>query len=155
MKIRPDQIEGVRPEQQKSTNRVKQPQQAFGDLLNEEVEKTQQTQQTQGLTPPPVVNPLLQTLGAEAVEQVGGDEQAAIGQMEGLLDKWDDYADKLSSSGLKEAYNALEDISGEVSRLKEQYPDMAEKNPGLNAVANELDAMATAEKFKFNRGDYV
>lgn len=155
MKIRPDQIEGVRPEQKKPADRVKQPQQAFGDLLNEEVSKVSKSQQTQGLAPPPIVNPLLQTQATQAVEKVGAYEQGAISQMENLLDKWDDYADKLGNAGLKEAYGALEGISGEVSRLKEQYPDMAEKNPGLNAVVNELDAMATAEQFKFNRGDYV
>ncbi|WP_147819825.1 hypothetical protein [Salidesulfovibrio onnuriiensis] len=155
MKIRPDQIEGVRQEQQKQANRVKQPQQAFGDLLNDEVSKASTPQQSQGVVPPLMVNPLLQTQATEKVDAVGEYEQGAINQMEGLLDKWDDYADKLGSAGLKEAYGALEDISGEVSRLKEQYPDMAERNPGLSEVVNDLDAMAAAEKFKFNRGDYI
>lgn len=155
MKIRPDQIEGVRPEQQKPGNRVKQPQQEFGDLLNEELSRVDQPRQTQGLTPPPIVNPLLQAQATEKVTKVGTSGEEAVGQMEKLLDSWDSYTQKLGSAGLKEAYGELEGISGQVSRLKEQYPDMAERNPGLNEVVNDLDALATAEKFKFNRGDYL
>lgn len=156
MKIRPDQIEGVRQEQQQQTNRIKQPQQAFDDLLNEEVSKAEGTQQTKGLAPPPIVNPLLQTGAVQSVSAVeASTSEGAVEQIDGLLNKWDDYADKLGSSELKDAYGALEDISGNVSMLKQQYPNMATENPGLNEMVNDLDTMAATEQFKFNRGDYL
>lgn len=155
MEIRPDQIEGVRQNEQQSAKRTKQPQQAFGDLLDEEVTKATGQSQSGTAIAPPIANPLLQT---QAVSQVGAVEsttESAVNQMDGLLDKWDEYAGQLGSSDLKQAYGSLESIADGVNRIREENPNMAESNPGLNQVVNELDAMATTERFKFNRGDYV
>ncbi len=155
MEIRPDKIEGVRQDEQQSANRIKQPQQAFGDLLDAEVTKTSDQTKAASTLTPPMANPLLQTQAVSQVQEVESTTESTTNQVEGVLDKWDEYASQLGSSDLKQAYGSLETISDSVSQIKEQNPDMAESDPGLNQVVNELDAMATTERFKFNRGDYI
>lgn len=155
MKIRPDQIEGVRQQEQQQANKTKQPQQAFGELLQEEVTKTTGPAQAGTVLAPPPVNPLLQAQSLQRVEKVDDFAKTAVQKMDGLLNQWEEYAQQLGSADLKKAYGSLEEISGEVNQLKEEHPNMAESNPGLSQVVNELDAMVSAERFKFNRGDYI
>lgn len=59
MMIRPDQIEGVQPEQPQRKDKVRQPGNAFGDILNQEVARGDAPAKTQGAVPPPIVNPLI------------------------------------------------------------------------------------------------
>ncbi|QGY39911.1 hypothetical protein GM415_07150 [Pseudodesulfovibrio cashew] len=149
MKIRPDQIEGVSPEQLQRRNKANQPGQAFGDILNQEVAKGE-TPAAVSVAPPPVVNPLI---AAGNVAAVSSDASAtAAGQVESILDKWDDYAANLADpeAGLKSAYGTLDEIAEDVAALKENDLD-----PGLKSIVDDLETLAAAERFKFNRGDYV
>ncbi|MBG0791522.1 MAG: hypothetical protein H0S80_13600 [Desulfovibrionaceae bacterium] len=156
MKIRPDQIEGVQPEQSHRKDRAKEPGQAFGDLLNQEVARGDAPAAAQGAAPPPIVNPLI---AAGAVSNVRADATAdrVTGQVESILDKWDNYAETLSDAdaGLKSAYGALDDIAEEVAAINSEQPDLARSHPGLKAIVDELETLTAAERFKFNRGDYI
>ncbi len=76
------------------------------------------------------------------------------GQVESVLDKWDNYAASLagSESGLKSAYGTLDEIANEVAAIKESQPNL---DPGLKSIVDELETLTATEQFKFNRGDYV
>ncbi|MGL1863004.1 MAG: hypothetical protein OCC46_10835 [Pseudodesulfovibrio sp.] len=151
MKIHPDQIEGVQPEQTQRKNKAKVPGQAFGDMLNQEVAKGDTPQATAGIAPPPILNPLIAAEAAAPVQRVGAGATVA-GQVENVLDKWDSYAATLAGpqGGLKSAYGALDEIANDVASIKGQ-PNI---DPGLQSIVNELETLAATEQFKFNRGDY-
>ena len=157
MKIHPDQIEGVQPEQTQRKNKAQEPGQAFGDLLNNEVAKGNAPGQAAGVAPPPIVNPLIGVQAAAPVQQTDAAGEAVTGQVESILDKWDSYAATLagSESGLKSAYGTLDQIANEVTAIKNDRPDLASTHPELNSIVEELGTLAATEQFKFNRGDYV
>ena len=149
MKIHPDQIEGVQPEQLQRKNKANQPGHAFGDFLNQEVAKGT-PDAAQGVAPPPIVNPMIATEATTPTSSDAG--QAAVGHVEAILDKWDNYAATLgdTGSGLKSAYSALDEIAGEVAAIKDTNLE-----PGLKSIVDELETLTATEQFKFNRGDYV
>ncbi len=153
MQIRPDQIEGVQPEQTQRKNKAKQPGQAFGDFLNQEVAKGDVPQAPAGIMPPPIVNPLIAAEAAAPVQKTAPGATVA-GQVESILDKWDNYAATLAGpqSGLKSAYGTLDEIAGEVAAIKQGQPNL---DPGLKTIVDELETLTAAEQFKFNRGDYI
>ncbi len=155
MKIRPDQIEGIQPEQSQRKDKAKQPGQAFGDLLNQEVARGDAPAGAQGVTPPPIVNPLI---AASAVSETSdATANRVTGQVESILDKWDDYAETLADAdgGLKSAYGTLDDIAGEVAAIRSEQPELGQSHPELEAIVDELETLTATEQFKFNRGDYV
>ena len=81
---------------------------------------------------------------------------AAFEQASGALDLWDRYAAILGSSpadsALRDAYSLLEGIGDRIGELRAN--PAAAGNQALNGLLNELEVLATTEKFKFNRGDY-
>ncbi|WP_285906557.1 hypothetical protein [Pseudodesulfovibrio pelocollis] len=156
MKIRPDQIEGIQPEQTQRKSPVA-PGQAFGDLLSQEVAKGTTAVAAQAPPPPLLVNPLLATGALSASQQVDGTAEAVADRVESILDKWDSYAATLQSPGasLKDAYGTLDQIAAEVQSVRTDSPDLASRHPGLQSIVEELDTLAAAERFKFNRGDYI
>lgn len=153
MMIRPDQIEGVQPEQTQRKNKARKPGQAFGDLLNQEVGKGDAPQAPAGIVPPPIVNPMIAAEAAAPVQKTVPGATVA-GQVESILDKWDSYAATLAGpqSGLKSAYGTLDEISNDVAAIKQGQPNL---DPGLKTIVDELETLAAAEQFKFNRGDYI
>lgn len=75
-----------------------------------------------------------------------------------LLDSFDAYAKEIGSNGpvdLKSAYAALEEVSSGLSGLKDRASEQEQRMPGFRAMLNELEVMATTERFKLNRGDYL
>lgn len=164
MKIHPDQLEGVRPDSASQTNRVKPPSTAFGDLLNQEVAKSDtETTKTSAPLPPPgglgTLSALMGVGNVEAVAPAANAEKAIMEKVENLLDKWDQYAQNLQGGSgavnLKEAYGVLEDIDGTVQQIKGENPNLAQQSPALQGVVSELEVMAVTERIKFNRGDYL
>lgn len=157
MKIRPDQIEGVQPEQTQRKNKAQTPGQAFGDLLNQEVAKGNIPPQAAGVAPPLIANPLIGTQATAPVQQIDAEGQAVAGQVETILDKWDSYAEQLAGpqAGLKSAYATLDDIANDVAAIQNDRPDLASTHPQLNAIVEEVGTLAATEQFKFNRGDYI
>jgi len=164
MKIHPDQLEGVRPDSASQTNRVKPPSTAFGDLLDQEVAKsgTQTAKPSASLPPPGGLGTLSALVGVSSVETVAptaAAETGVVDKVEGLLDKWDQYAQNLQGASgavdLKKAYGVLEDIDGTVQQIKGENPDLAQQHPALQGVVSELEVLAVTERIKFNRGDYL
>ena len=157
MKIRPDQIEGVQPEQSQRKGKAKQPELAFGDLLNQEVARGDSTASSLGVAPPPIVNPLIAAAATERVQSASETGAQVAGQVESILDKWDSYAADLADpqAGLKSAYGTLDEIADEVASLKADQPDLAKTHPALQSIVDELETLAATEQFKFNRGDYI
>ncbi len=69
-----------------------------------------------------------------------------------MLDGLDAYAQKLTSSNSnKAAWDDLQKISGQLASLQQRN----NLPQGLNAIVDEIDVLATTEKFKMNRGDYL
>ena len=169
MKIHPDQLEGVRPDQTGQTGKPRSTSTAFGDLLNQEVSRSGgQTAKPVAPLPPPGGLGTLGALGAlaatqnagavEATTQAPQAEKAIMETVENLLDKWDVYAQSLQGApgeaGLKRAYGVLDDIDGTVKKLKGDNPDLSGMSPALRGMVSELEVMAVTERIKFNRGDY-
>ncbi len=81
----------------------------------------------------------------------------AFNQASSTMDMLDQYANTLREprhGNLRDAYTALEDVASHVQTLKHQSGDLLEQNNELAGLVNELEILATTEKFKFNRGDY-
>lgn len=157
MKIRPDQIEGMQPEQTQRRTTQSTPGQAFGEFLNQEVAKGGTSTAAAAVVPPLMANPMLATGALDQVQPVDETRAAVAGQVESILDKWDSYAATLQTSGasLKNAYGTLDEIASGVEAIRADEPDLAATHPGLQSIVDELDAMAATERFKFNRGDYI
>ncbi|MDR1241693.1 MAG: hypothetical protein LBM00_02755 [Deltaproteobacteria bacterium] len=81
------------------------------------------------------------------------------GDLEKLLNKWDEYAGALSrqdsDGGLRGVYALLQGMSAELNDLKAACKDLLAKNPALDSLVNELDVLTATETIKFNRGDYL
>ena len=165
MKILTDHAQPV-SRQEQTGSKPKVDQQGFGEALAREVGKTETPPAVARPSPPPPgartmgVNPLLSVEEAARVEGVKTAEHTVMEHIEIVLDKWEKYADTLkgsgASQGLKPAFDALQNVSGEVERLKGALPSgLGERHPGLRTMVDELEAMTVTEQFKFNRGDYL
>lgn len=150
MKIQTNGLESLLQNEQKKAEKAGQEASGFAGLLDQEVAKASGSQaNAAGALLPPLTSPLLATQGVEEVAEESGDAVAAL---DGLLDKWENYAAGLGSGqSLKQADGALQDLEAETARIKE----MAQSDPGLSAVADELEVLAVTERTKFNRGDYI
>jgi len=165
MKIQTDQLTALQQttEQSKGTWDTSD---AFAALLSKEVggDQSAQTSQTAGLTAPPLSSlagltmATVQETGTAGTEsQFSDQERSAMQDVDSLLAKWENYADKLATGegdSLKQAYGVLQNIESGVKQLKEELPSDA-KNTGLGSLVNELEVMTVTEKIKFNRGDYL
>ena len=98
---------------------------------------------------------------AENAADSNGDEALLESLTAGLasgLDGLDNYAaglDDRSSDGLRRAWNALENLDGALAGLLQDLGRLSQPNAELESMLNELEVLATTEKFKFNRGDYL
>lgn len=99
-----------------------------------------------------------------SVQELGGAEAQGRSDaiyMEGLdnlLNKWDLYGQALArpeSASLKDVNGLLDGMSGELAALKAALPELEGDNAGLAGLVNELEVLATTERIKFNRGDYL
>lgn len=159
MKIRPDQIEGVRPDQQSKADKARKSQNAFDEVLTGEVAKTAKPQGVAPVAPPPGMHPLQGVASVETaqpVAPVSKDTGQTISKVEDALGQLETYAASLQDAGpdgtgLKQAYQALNGLTDGVEDLKE----MSREHPGLREMVNELEVLARTEQIKFNRGDYT
>ena len=69
------------------------------------------------------------------------------------LDKWEKYSYQLKNNNLKECYNTLEKMLGDISGIERQVD--LKKSPQLTSLIDELKVMATTEKIRLLRGDYT
>ncbi len=102
--------------------------------------------------------------GTEQSEETGataaamGAPQEAARQMEGIFANLEAYAATLGANGqanLRTANEQLDSMTGKLAALKAAFPGMQEEMPEIAAMVNELDVLATTERFKFNSGDYL
>lgn len=56
---------------------------------------------------------------------------------------------------LKQAYELLQGIDGQVAALKDSTTTLRGQSSGFDSLLNELEVLTTTEKIKFNRGDYL
>lgn len=159
MKIQTDQIA---PSQQTGTVQAKStPTANFGEILAKEVDSGQQTAKSTALPPVGGTAGLAQAMAVQAAGQVTGassERQAVMDNVDSILNQWEKYSGQLSGGGsaqLRQAYGTLETIQAGVRKLKDEHPELAGHSPQLSSLVNELDVMATTEKIKFNRGDYL
>lgn len=99
-----------------------------------------------------------------SVQELGG--SAAVDQSDSiytesvdkLLNKWDLYGQALArpdAASLKDVNSLLDGMSEELAALKTALPELEGDNAGLAGLVNELEVLATTERIKFNRGDYL
>lgn len=83
--------------------------------------------------------------------------QAAFEQASGALDLWDSYARTLGTSttdsALRDAWGLLQGIDDQIAQLRDN--PIRARSSALDSILNELEVLATTERFKFNRGDYI
>lgn len=81
---------------------------------------------------------------------------SAFDQASGALDLWDNYTRTLGQdqSSLRDAYSILEGIDSKIAQLRHDTAAMKIRHSGLDEMLNQLEILATTEKFKLNRGDY-
>ncbi|MDE5833592.1 MAG: hypothetical protein K2H64_11575 [Desulfovibrio sp.] len=137
------------------------PVQAFEKVFNEQLSQNEtRTNEIAGADA--MQTALLSQLKLEKSGAVAGDMEqdalmAAFEQASGVLNQWDEYARILggasSDASLRDAWSALEGLDSNIANLRAN--PLAGSNAALDGLINELEVMAAAEKFKFNRGDYL
>ena len=164
MKIRMEELNALLQQEQ-----VSQKAQSKGDgfdaLLARELQ--QAVGGVQGSLPPPpgaqagvigqmLLDPLAQTESADPLDEA---LQQSLQQASGLLDSMNAYMNALSTRGtdgnLKALYPLLEGVEQQMGALKQGAASLEGKHAGFASLINELEVLTTAEKFKFNRGDYI
>ncbi len=143
----------------------------FDELLGLPVED----EAAAALMPPPGASAAFDPRFAASAEASGGvsaadalsaaaflqDETAnTVASLDGLLSELDTYTRELNSGGntqLRSAYNRLDGIESRLHALKADPASarLLSDNNGLASIVNEMEVLATTEKFKFNRGDYL
>jgi hypothetical protein len=164
MKITQEQTNALRQADNQEQSRTHVEAGVFESMLTREVQGVQ-TQDAGQTTVPPIgggmheIASLLQAEGAAPAQDLTEKERTAMENVDSLLTEWENYADQLASGsqegGLRQAYGVLEHIETGVQKLKQDWPGMAEDNPGMGSLVNELEVMTVTEKIKFNRGDYI
>lgn len=110
-----------------------------------------------GLVPGMLNMPVEKTPAEFAQSSTIAMQELAV-QIDSLFSEVDEYADQLRDSAegsLKNAYSSLQGLSERLAAFKAGNPGLAETDPQLSAMVNELDVLTTTEMFKFNRGDYL
>lgn len=152
MKITPDQIARLNSEQVKTQkNRAGD----FSKIFNQELNTSAQTNnQISGTAGPssPSVSPLL----SPAMLNIQQTETAIMNQVDQVLTRWENYAAGLKKPepDLRGLYATLQDISGQIKDLKENF-NLNTQKPELQSILEELEILTTTEEIKFNRGDYI
>ena len=161
MKIRPDQIDALKQQEQIGKKPRSDETGKFEAVLAQEVQKSsgtesaQQAAQVQSVAGTQGIDPLLAVQEAAKTESASPEERIIMERIDTLLNTWENYADNLgapkSEESLREAYGVLEHISNEVEDLKQTDMD----HPNLRSMVDELEILTLTEQFKFNRGDYL
>ena len=164
MKVRVEQLNALL-QQEQATHKAQPKGESFEATLAKELR--QPGGGAQGTQPPPpgaqagvisqmLLEPFDQAESGDPLEAV---LQQSLQQASGLLDSLNAYVNALSARGadgnLKAIYPLLEGLEQQMGVLKQGAMPLEEKHAGLAGLINELEVLTTAEKFKFNRGDYI
>ncbi len=118
-------------------------------------EASAETARVQGILAPNLMSQIGLGYAAQPEQPVLA---GAGARLEDIFSSFEAYADELGNEAevnLRSAYSALEKMTQEITAFKQEFPNLAQSQPGLASVLNELDVLATTETFKFNRGDYL
>lgn len=162
MKIQNELLTGIinDPQQLRRTGSA-QPEADFAAVLSNELAQGQGA-----ATVLPGMQDVLPLIGLSESDAMGAHTQAGIfseqenqfmDELGELLDVADSYVQALAGQGrensLKSVYSILDSISQKTKELKGVLAGLGD-NPVLADIVNELEVMASTEKFKLNRGDY-
>lgn len=157
MKISTEQLRAL---QEIEVNKAKEHKASgdFGELLTRQLDAGQQPAALEhaAAPQPAVLLPLSGVTEDSALSSAPFEEAATM--MDGMFNTLEQYAGQLAQAenpDMRAAYATLENMRGQIADFKSRYPNAAEEQPGLAAMVNELDVLATTEVFKFNRGDYL
>ena len=161
MKITNEQLRIMQESELRKAQQQGKPSGEFGELLARHLDEgqAQSAVSPAGTSFTPVQN-AVQLPGAEQAAATTGSlssNDAAI-RMDGMFSSFERYAEQLAqgqTGSLREAYNLLQDVSGQIAGFKAEFPNAGEDMPEMTALLNELDVLTTTETFKFNRGDYL
>ena len=145
-------IPGVLPEKQTRPNQ--DPAEDFGTILKEKIETSPKPESK---PTPAMLNPIASVHPLVASPPLSPpDKEAAIGQIENILDLLDDYRHKLADSRvtLREMDALVGRISGEKENLAATLSSIEEGEP-LRDILNQTLVTTSLEVMKFRRGDYV
>ncbi len=76
-------------------------------------------------------------------------------KIEKTLSKWEKYSHSLQNNNLKESYGILQDIMEDISVLEKNATEQQQEDRSVFSIVNELKILATTEKARFSRGDYL
>ena len=159
MKISNEQVRIMQENEIRKAQQQGKPGGEFGDIFARQLEQAQSAASPTGV---PLVSAQsgVQLRGVEQVAAIQGmlSSSEAATRMDGMFTSFERYADQIAlgeAGNLREAYNLLQDVSGQIAGFKVEFPHVGKEMPGLAALVNELDVLATTETFKFNRGDYL
>ena len=162
MKIQNELLTGVvsNPQELKKSGAAGKPETDFASMLADQVVSGQADPQIlAGMIKSGNIADLSALTPVQAVAAFSPEEDKAMDEIADILDVAEEYGALLAGrngSGevnLKSAYNLLEGISSSLAELKKSFSGL-ENNPALAGIVNELEVMASTEKFKMNRGDY-
>ena len=162
MKIQNELLTGVvsSPQELKKSGAASKPETDFASMLADQVASSQGDPQIlSGMIKSANIADLSALTPVQAIAAFSPEEDKAMDEIADILDIAEEYGALLAGrdgSGevnLKSAYNLLEGISSSVAELKKSFSGL-ENNPALAGIVNELEVMASTEKFKMNRGDY-
>ncbi len=166
MKISSEQL--VALQESIARRKSQAPAEGFESFLQETLGQGQAQGVASGIDPQsPLLNAFVAAQLVEGPEQSGetgatgavmGAPHEAARQMEGIFANLEAYAATLGANGqphLRTANEQLDSMTGKLAALKAAFPGMQEEMPEIAAMVNELDVLATTERFKFNRGDYL
>lgn len=153
MKITPDQLSALLP-QQKKTSQASQGD-GFARALTQEMRSEDAAQQALAASPVMPQAGIGQLLQASMLHT--STERTVMDKMDALIAKWEDYSQTLAApqGDLRAGYRMLDDIRSQVREVKGEASGMTAGKPELDRIIEELDILAVTEEFKFNRGDYV
>lgn len=145
-------IPGALPEKQ--TRPGQNPAEDFGEILKEKIETSPKPESK---PTPALLNPVASLHPLVASPSLAPpDREAAIGQVENILDLLDDYRHKLADSRvtLREMDALVGRISGEKENIAATLSSL-EEGEQLRDILNQTLVTASLEVMKFRRGDYV
>jgi hypothetical protein len=117
--------------------------------------------------PMPADPPLLADISVAALggleEEDGGNSDEALvesltGGIRSGLDGLAEYAARLrdtSESALRDAWASLSPVDDSLAGMRRNLEKLSRPDAELESLLNEVEILTTAERFKFNRGDYL
>lgn len=167
MKIRSEQLDYLLRQEQLGKQAATSPKESFGRFFDQEIGRAQpenvEAMPFSGArtgTIDPMLLTSLNSNGESSTADTADSEDMMqfMSQADGMLNTLDTYAKTLGNAGAtpRNAWELLGTMDSQVAAMR---GSMSRMSPNavreLESVVNELEVLASTEKFKFNRGDYL